>query len=152
MTLLNKIAENALKLDQDKYFREFFGRKDVQDIITRLNTEEQLFKGFDSTGKDLSAIGGPYTRLTQVIKRRKGQPTNRVTLKDNGEFYDSFKVSVERDGFVIDADTIKDGQDLMVRWGRDIIGLTDENLQQLIDVYQEYFIERTNQDLFRGIS
>ena len=42
-------------------------------------------------------------------------------------------LKLNKDSFEIIADTNKGDTDLLQEWGRDILGLTDENLQRLID-------------------
>ena len=46
---------------------------------------------------------------------------------------ESFRIKLNKDSFEIIADTNKGDTDLLQEWGRDILGLTDENLQRLID-------------------
>jgi hypothetical protein len=118
-------------LEEAKVFFHVFSEKDVQEFIIFLNTNIQLFRGIDSQGQFLDDIGGGYTTRTIQIKQRKGQPTDRVTLKDTGEFYKSFSVDVFRDEFVIDAYYIKEGTDLRDRWGDDLAGLTPLSVEKL---------------------
>lgn len=37
-----------------------------------------------------------YATSTKKIKQKKGQPTDRVTLKDTGEFYDSLDIQANK--------------------------------------------------------
>lgn len=99
--------------------------------VTKLNTDDQLFdKGVDSSG---SKISPAYSRTTVSIKNRKGQPTNRVTLKDTGSFHKSFKVDTKKESFKIDATDSK--RDKLVKKysssGENIFGLTDFSLVKL---------------------
>ncbi len=106
--------------------------KSFIDLIIGLNTQKQLFdKGIDSTGRSLESIGGLYSFETVKIKNELGQPTDRVTLKDTGDFYESFRVFFRDGNLVITADTIKDTDNLIDRWGADILGLTGESLSVL---------------------
>lgn len=121
----------------------------VKAKIIQLNTQNQLFDlGIDSTGKKLqsgsfSALANNevYAAMTIAIKETKGQPTDRVTLKDKGDFYRSFNVRDTADGWEITAKTIKGDDDLIKEWGPDILGLTDENLQVIIDMAREIVIK-----------
>lgn len=55
-----------------------------------MNAEEQLFEqGINRLGVDIMDYA-PYSPLTIAIKEEKGQPTNRVTLRDTGDFEASF--------------------------------------------------------------
>ena len=128
---VNKILNRAQKIDPDKVWI-FAIDEQVQDEIVRLNTQDQLFdKGIDSLNDTL----GDYSPITVTIKRRKGQKTSNITLKDTGEFYDSFDVVVKRDGLEITADTMKEDNDLAEMFGIDILGLTDDSLDKLIREY-----------------
>ena len=67
--------------------------------IIKLNTIEQLFKkGVDNENK---AIEPAYTPTTVSIKKSKGQPTNRVTLKDTGDFYKATDIDFTVKDFTI---------------------------------------------------
>lgn len=110
-------------------------------MIIGLNTKGQLEKGINSKGESLASVGGGYSPITIDIKRAKGQPVDRVTLKDTGDFYDTFNVQVREGEIVITANTIKDDDDLIDRWGSDIIGLTDENLDKLIIFAKGLYID-----------
>lgn len=94
-----------------------------EDFALFLVTEDQLFKGFDSEGR---RIRPPYAALTRQIKRKKGQPTDRVTLRDTGAFYEGMEMLYGSDEFTIiniDAKTPK----LRAKYGRDILGLNEQS-------------------------
>jgi hypothetical protein len=105
----------------------------TQEVID-LNTWTQLFGwGEDATGRQLSDIGGPYADFTVELKAgtRPNNSPFHVDLYDTGDFYESFTVKVLPDGLLIQADTIKDGDDLRQRWGPEILGLNDESIEIL---------------------
>lgn len=115
--------------------------KSFTDYIIYLNTQKQLFeKGVNSEGVNLESIGGIYSFETVKIKNEKGQPTDRVTLKDTGDFYESFRVFFNASGLVISADTLKDTDDLIKRWGQEILGLNNESLILLREKAKEILI------------
>ena len=71
--------------------------------ICELNSDKQLYeKGENALGVSIDTYR-PYAPLTIEIKTMKGQPTDRVTLKDTGDFYESFFISADNEGFFIDA-------------------------------------------------
>ena len=142
---IRNILNAILELDVDDIAFEIARTNEFKTLVIRLNTQEQLFKkGEDSRGKSLESIGGGYSPFTIEIKKSKGQPTNRVTLKDTGAFYQTFDVVPFKGGFRIVADPIKDETNLFTEWGDDIVGLTQENLQIVIDLYKEKLLERVN--------
>lgn len=119
-----------------KYFTlNIIGKNNsVRNFIIELNTIDQLYdEGIDSKSISL----GNYAPFTIREKISKGQPTDRVTLKDTGDFYKSFDVKVLGNGDVeIVADTIKYGfdgaMDLTDIYGDDILGLSADSLDKLV--------------------
>ena len=99
---------------------------------------EQLDNGINGDGTDIEP---PYTAKTIQIKRFKRQPTNRVTLKDTGDFHDSFFVVWNVDKFYLSASDEKTDK-LERKYSRYIFGLTDNNLQDVIDLVKPDLIER----------
>lgn len=136
MDQLIKYLEDIKNKFNAKYFMlNIVGRNNkVRNLIIELNTQDQLYnKGIDSNNDSL----GNYAPFTIREKQRKGQPSDRVTLKDTGAFYKSFDVKVNGNGDIdIVADTIKYGfdgaWDLQEIYGVDIIGLNQTSLNELI--------------------
>lgn len=102
--------------------------------IVDMNAEEQLYEqGINRLGVKISDYK-PYAALTIYIKQIKGQPTDRVTLRDEGDFHSSFYVDAGDKQFEIKAADEKTSS-LIRKYGRQILGLTDENIQELIWEY-----------------
>ena len=135
------VARKLSKINVTNTLVKILNKKATKKFITDLNTKVQLFDyGEDNRGIELAAIGGSYAPSTIKIKARKGQPSNRVTLKDTGDFHKSFDVSVKSNAsFSITANTMKNGKDLEDRWGEDIIGLQKENEEKVIDFLRDEF-------------
>lgn len=96
--------------------------------ILQLNTESQLFeKGIDSDGRKLQP---PYQPATKQRKRKKGQPTNRITLRDEKDFHLSFLVRYGIDDFEISSTDPKSIY-LLRRYGKGIFGLTDDSIKEV---------------------
>ncbi len=96
--------------------------------IIDMNTE-QLHDGQLAT---MTPVTPGYRPLTVQIKRAKGQPTDRVTLKDTGDFYRSFRILVNFNVgyFSIVAEDEK-ADKLERKYGKDIYGLSEENRDEL---------------------
>jgi hypothetical protein len=73
--------------------------EDTKDAIADFNAE-QMFQGLRSDGAE---INPQYSHTTIAIKKEKGQPTDRVTLKDTGAFYAGIRVVVTGDNITIDS-------------------------------------------------
>lgn len=124
--------------------------KDVQKQILDLNRWAQLFrKGINSDGVSLADVRpkGGYTSYTIQLKRQKLQRTDHVTLRDSGEFYDSFRINASNDFFEIDADPNKDTTNLFDEWGVDVLGLTDESKEILSNILIPLLQEKIKQKL-----
>jgi hypothetical protein len=73
--------------------------EDTKEAIADFNAE-QMFQGLRSDGAE---INPQYSETTIAIKKEKGQPTDRVTLKDTGAFYAGIRVVVTGDNITIDS-------------------------------------------------
>ena len=99
---------------------------DNEAYIVDLNAEEQLFEqGINRLGVEISDYA-PYSPVTIAIKE--------VTLRDEGDFESSFFLEVGDKQFEIKASDFKT-EDLIKKYGRQILGLTDENIAILIWQY-----------------
>ena len=106
-SLIDKF-QSVSDLELNEVAFEIASEKEVKDLVIRLNTKgaktSQLFElGEDSLGDSL----GEYSPFTVEKKKDKNQPFDRITLKDTGEFYNSFVVVPYRGGFTIKANPIK---------------------------------------------
>ena len=146
-----KLCNNAIDLDFNQVMTDTYNeyKEDFSDLVVTLNMEEQLFEGINSLSIPLSEIGGNYSPVTVRIKRLSSNDV--VTLKDTGDFYNSFNVIIESDGFVIDSDSIKEGIDLTERWGKDIVGLTDLSKEALIFFLRPLLVETLRNKLMDGV-
>ena len=130
MTVLEEAANRIALLDIGKMLNEIYSQKPVQDYIIQLNTGEQLYnQGVASNNKEI----GQYAESTKVSKRRKGLISDHITLKDTGDFYNTFQVFIEGDEFELQADPIKGTVNLYQKYGTDIVGLTDQSLNKFIN-------------------
>jgi hypothetical protein len=139
-----QVAEKLSKMNRtaiEKVLIRVLDMPSTQKFLIDLNTRVQLFQeGENSLGVKLSDIGGDYTASTKLYKSKKGQPTNRVTLYDTGDFYGSFTVEPTASAdFIIDSDPMKGSFDLFERWGEDVEGLNEENLQMVLDYLEAKF-------------
>jgi len=90
---------------------------------------KQLFAGKRSTGTDIKP---EYAAFTILIKDQKGQPTDRVTLKDTGEFYEDIEVDVNSETFEL-ISTNEKTEDLKAKYGQRILGLSDNNKSEYVE-------------------
>lgn len=113
--------------------------------ITALNVAQMNQAGTDNTGR---AITPSYTANTVAYKRRKGQPANRVTLRDTGDFHDSVFAVFEGDEITLYADDEKTPK-LIAKYGTDVLGLDQDSIKKLIEqlrpIMQDDFAKKIRQ-------
>ena len=115
------------------------------DTITDMNIGQLYDSGEDRNG---NKIQPPYTPVTVQIKLKKGQPTNRVTLRDTFEWQSSFFVQYLADGFEIMASDWKTDR-LKAKYGDEILGLQDDNVSYLLEnFYQPKLIEELKNAIY----
>lgn len=148
--IVEDVLKKGLALDPSGVAGFVFtlSKPDNKEFIIELNTDNQLFEGVNADGVLLSSIGGSYSNTTIRIKQGKGQPIDRVTLKDTGEFYESFTVNITTSGIEIQANTIKDDDDLQDRWGGELLGLTDSSVDLLVERILDDFVDWLINELF----
>lgn len=111
-------------------------------VLIDMNVENQLYE-LGINIKEVSLMSyAPYSATTRLMKFLKHQPTNRVTLRDTGDFYQSFKVVATIEGFELEATDFKT-EKLVFKYGKDIIGLTDKNLSIFVHEYIYPELNRT---------
>ncbi len=131
-TLLDRVKEVKEALDSGRIAKEIV--RDNDNILIDMNAQDQLFaKGVNRLGVRIDEYR-PYSPFTIKVKIEKRQPYDRVTLKDTGEFYDSFYVETAEDRFYIKASDEKTDW-LIKKYGSEIFGLTNESLAEFINDY-----------------
>ena len=139
------LAEYATRItnqkgQEDKTFKLVLDNRLIKELIIFLNTDDQFgIDNVNSLGQKL--FNNLTDRSTYSLFDPKGRGGKPYTLRDTGEFWDSFRVAVRAGNIVIDADPFKDDDNLFDIYGQDIVGLTDENLQVLIDEALEKYIQ-----------
>lgn len=105
--------------------------RDKEDVIVSAIADDQLYRrGINGRGEKIMDYM-PYTPRTIKNKKRKGQPTTRVTLRDTGAFHESMYVVFDPEGFYITASDEKT-QGLVEKYGEEIFRLTDKNFTRII--------------------
>lgn len=124
--MVTRIHEQLEIIKGFEFFTALFKDTRVKTFIIQLNHARLQARGTDINGK----VIGRYTVNTEIMsggEKRAGTP---YTLKDTGDFYNSWVVKVTPDYIEIDAD----GQKEFIDWGADSIGavgLSDDNMKSL---------------------
>ena len=130
--LIDKFKKVGEELDTGEIAKKIV--RDNDNILIDMNAQDQLYaKGVNRLGVRIDEYK-PYRPLTIQVKIEKRQPYDRVTLKDTGEFYDSFYVETAEDRFYIKASDEKTNW-LIKKYGAEIFGLTNDSLAEFINDY-----------------
>lgn len=130
--LMDRVQTFNEGLTNGEYIQEII--LDNEAFICDMNAEEQLYEqGINRLGVSIADYA-PYSPYTIEIKREKGQPYNRVTLRDEGDFEGSFYIEADREKFQIKAEDWK-AEHLTMKYGNQILGLTDENIGEVRHEY-----------------
>lgn len=125
--LRNRVETFNEGLTGGTYIGEIIQNNDWE--IIGMNTDDQLYEqGITATGISIADYE-PYSETTIEIKQMKGQPTDRVTLRDSGDFHHSFEVETDNVKMTIVASDFKTIQ-LLKRYGNEIMGLTQHNIER----------------------
>lgn len=106
--------------------------KENEDLVIQMNVDN-LFAGIKNNGE---RIVPPYAASTVKRKKRKGQPFNRVTTRDQGDHHESIFIKYKEDEFELDASDFKK-QYLVRKYGSDLYGLTEANIETLKGIIEE---------------
>lgn len=120
--VLDRVTAFDLGFEVEEAFNET--AKDFTDL-----QREQLFSGINAEG---DPIEPEYSPRTVAIKRKKGQPTDRVTLRDTGAFYQGVFIDPREDEYVVDSADEKSGE-LQKKYGEDIFGLDEPNQDKYVE-------------------
>lgn len=102
-----------------------------EDVIVSAIADDQLYRrGINGRGEKIMDYE-PYAARTIENKKRKGQPTTRVTLRDTGDFHKSMHVIFDSEGFYVTSDDEK-AKYLVKKYGGEIYRLTDKNFTRII--------------------
>jgi len=109
----------------------------IKELVV-IQVNEQMEAGVKSDGKEIEP---PYHPITEQIKAAKGQPFDRVTLKNTGKFRSEIFAETNADGIQTgskDEKTEKlkygwttDAGNQHPGYGEEIFGLTPENQSEL---------------------
>lgn len=138
----NKIT--ALKGQEGKIFKLVLDNRFIKELITHLNTNDQLgTERVDSLGAHL----GTYSHATEFLSKGRKKAGEYINLRDTGDFWESWKVEVKEALINIDANPFKEDTNLFDEYGLDVLGLTDENLQTLINEATKLYIQYYRKNL-----
>lgn len=108
---------------------------EIDHLVVDLNIE-QMKAGKDSNDNDITP---PYKTKTIAKKIKKGQPYDRVTLRDEGDFQNSMKVRNANKKLEILSEDSKSGK-LQDKYGEFIFGLNSRNFYKVQEYLKPKFL------------
>lgn len=130
MNVFDNLKNKLLELKRNIYPIISDTIEENEEVLRKYQTS-QLYEGKDSEGKDIIPS---YAASTIRIKTYKGQPTDRVTLKDKGNFYERIKFVPQKDRMYIN-DITPNGLGLQEKYGKEILGLNPKHLSEFATLY-----------------
>lgn len=114
----------------------------LQEWILTTIKERQLRE--EGVGEENIVIGY-YSPYTESINPDKKANTH-FTLYYTGSLYDSMRIILLRDGFIIDAEGQKDDKNIFELYGKEqnLLGFTDKYMQEFILLMRENTINTIN--------
>jgi hypothetical protein len=146
-TPIGDLARKVKKLNEGRIFIDVMNIRTVQEYVVKLNTDQMRVDFMNSDGIPLADIGGEYSPYTMQVGNKKGR--DKVDLYDTGDFHESFRIErVRKDGFEINSDPVKeDGTNLLVEWGKEIEGLTFENLEKTGNFIKDFYVDKIKKEI-----
>jgi hypothetical protein len=151
---LSNLSKAFEKFDPDAVLNKVLKIKEVDTYIKTLIQDRLWQLGEDAKGKKIrtySAIeqGEPAYSYNTVFgtkkyrgKKAKGQPSDRVTLKDTGKFYKSWQLQLLKELFYVQSMTekadgnIEDNVNLA-----NVITLSEDEKKYLVDKIRPFYIQ-----------
>lgn len=138
-----QFTDRLVTLDLTDLLRQVLNLPEIGEFIIELNTQGQLFRrGVNNKNE---TVQDEYSQSYQKIRQRAGLPTRPVSLFFTGDFYDTFETEVTKKALSVVADD--EDKHIFSRYGTEVIGLTEQNLQKLVDRVQPLFQEKINEAL-----
>lgn len=109
--------------------------RQIEPLIIQIVTEEQMYeRGEKSVDGEPAPIVPPYRPRTIRRKMKKGQPYDRVTLRDTGKFHRSLRVHYTTNGFYVysPSGAVKYSKYLESRYGKEIYGIQTDYLRMVM--------------------
>jgi hypothetical protein len=136
MEKLKGLSERVDGLSIVGAIEKAFSTSAVKSETLKLN-REQLNEGKGAHGEKLSTYKAVapdvYALFTVTLKKMFGQPHNKVTLKDTGEFHSSLKVQPFPGHALVIGDTKKANGDMEDNIDvSSTLGIMPDNMQELI--------------------
>lgn len=148
MTVIDQLLEKV------RAFRKDIKRRAVSVVyegqeqeMIRLQINQMLVDGIRNDGSQIEPPYTQYTINTKIAKDGSSAIVDHVTLRDTGEFHEGIYIRKTANQIRFYSSDSKSSK-LQGKYGEDIFGLTDENLNKVLSNAKDNFIR----DFKRAIS
>lgn len=137
------------KIAQLKKLTPEFMEKEILKIVKQHEADlvdlnvQQMLSGIRADG---SEIAPEYSPITVAYKKLRNQPSDRVTLKDSGDFQRYMFADVNHFPIIFDSQDWKTDR-LVKKYGEQIFGLTEANKKE----FSEHEIRNDVEALFKKL-
>lgn len=137
---LKEFQKNAAKLAIDALMS-------VDYVVVDMNFSEQLAtEGVNRNNVPIMDYK-PYSPATVWYKQSKGQPYDRVTLKDGGDFHSDGQLERVDDLTAEIISTDSKSEMLQDKYGKEILGLKPDNMVELREHYIKPYLKEQLQEI-----
>lgn len=130
------LRKGRLLADSVAWFEAFTPRT-KREILDLVREAQLRAEGIDGDGDEI----GFYSFATELISGGTKQEGDHYTLDDTGEFFRSMFIRVLSNRFEIVADGQKDDENILDKYGQQIIALTDENLEKVSIMVRKAYVD-----------
>ncbi len=144
--VFKELGKKVAAIDEHRLLEEILSEEILKAQIIDLNQEQLYEKGVQADGTptgDYAPVTKYYYKPLAASQGRDGR-TDHITGKDTGQTYASMKVANELKGFKVIAD---DRNDFFEREPKGL-GLTTENINEIIPEVREKLIEKVKKKIF----
>lgn len=110
-------------------------------IVLDMNFDEQLQEEGVNRNDVPIMDYQPYSPATEFIKAQKGQPYDRVTLHDEGDFAGDGEVVRVNDETAEIVSRDAKSESLQDKYGKEILGLKEDNMTELKEYYVKPYLQ-----------
>jgi len=153
-TRIGQLLKDLQKLDELNMWVKVMSEREINTFVVE-KIRLRLQKGEMPDGSLITnqLTGDSFykmiTQLTYAEIGRRIEAGSHYTMKHTGEFYDSLKL-LEPDADLVEIFGEKKDVNLFEKYGNDLIDLTDENIQELIEKVKEKYLQNIRQLLRIG--
>ena len=118
----------------------------VEEILEDVEIEKLVKEQLEEGRKGDDTLLPLYSYMTRQEKERKGRPSDRITLLDTGDFWNSFFATIYQGSIEVDAKDWK--RDMLVeRYGEEIFMISKTQMSEIARIVRPRLEQKIKQYL-----